>query len=59
MENASQAQTDIREAADYLKGIADNWIADMPLKHDEEMEVMTEKLQDFIDAWKDKVDKRA
>ena len=29
MDNAAQSQKDIREAADYLKGIADSWVADL------------------------------
>lgn len=30
MESAELAQAAVREAADYMKGIADKWIADMP-----------------------------
>jgi len=37
MESAKEAQAAIREAADYMKGIADKWIADMPRQHDEWM----------------------
>ena len=35
MESAKEAQAAVREAADYMKGIADKWIADMPRQHDE------------------------
>ena len=59
METAQKAQADIREAADYLKGIADNWIADMPRQHDEWMAEHGEKLQGVIDNMKSNLDKQA
>ena len=59
METAQKAQADIREAADYLKGIADKWIADMPRQHDEKMAEMGEKLQGVVDNMKAKLDAQA
>ena len=44
MAKAGMAQQSVREAADYLKGIADNWVADMPRQHEEEMAMFDEKL---------------
>ena len=59
MATAEMAQKNVREAADYLKGVADNWVADMPRKHEEEMAMFDEKLQGFINEFKLKVDAQA
>ena len=59
MDTAKLAQQHTREAADYLKGIADNWIADMPRQHDEWMAEMSEKFPRLIETYKDKLDAQA
>ena len=46
------AQDNIREGADYLKDIADKWVADMPRQHEEEMAMMGEKLNGIIENFK-------
>ena len=59
MESAKEAQAAIREAADYMKGIADKWIADMPRQHDEWMAEQGAKLQGVVDNMKTKCDEQA
>ena len=59
MDTAKLAQQHTREAADYLKGIADNWIADMPRQHEEWMAEMSEKFPRLIETYKDKLDAQA
>jgi len=59
MEAAQLAQKHTREAADYLKGIADKWVADMPRQHDEWMAEMSEKFPRLIETYKDKLDAQA
>jgi len=59
MEAAQLAQQHTREAADYLKGIADKWVADMPRQHDEWMAEMSEKFPRLIETYKDKLDAQA
>ena len=59
METAKLAQKHTREAADYLKGIADKWIADMPRQHDEWMAEMSEKFPRLIETYKDQLDAQA
>ena len=59
MESAKEAQAAVREAADYMKGIADAWIADMPRQHDEWMAEQGAKLQSVVDNMKNKLDEQA
>jgi len=56
MEAAQLAQQQTREAADYLKGIADKWVADMPRQHDEWMAEMSEKFPRLVETYKEKLD---
>jgi len=59
MESAKEAQAAVREAADYMKGVADAWIADMPRQHDEWMAEQGAKLQGVVDNMKTKLDEQA
>ena len=59
MESAKEAQAAVREAADYMKGIADAWIADMPRQHDEWMAEEGAKLEEFVGNMKTKLDEQA
>jgi hypothetical protein len=59
MESAKEAQAAVREAADYLKGIADAWIADMPRQHDEWMAEEGAKLEEVVGNMKTKLDEQA
>ena len=59
MESAKEAQAAVREAADYMKGIADKWIADMPRQHDEWMAEQGAMLQGVVDNMKTKLDEQA
>ena len=59
MESAKEAQAAVREAADYMKGIADAWIADMPRQHDEWMAEMSEKFPRLVETFKEKLDAQA
>ena len=59
MESAKEAQAAVREAADYMKGIADKWIADMPRQHDEWMAEQGAMLQGVVENMKTKLDDQA
>ena len=59
METAKEAQAAVREAADYMKGVADNWIADMPRQHDDWMAEMGSEFQGIVDQMKTKLDEQA
>ena len=59
MDTAKLAQGHIREAADYMKDIADKWIADMPRQHEEWMAETGEKFPRLIETYKDDLDAMA
>ena len=59
METAKEAQAAVREAADYMKGVADAWIADMPRQHDEWMAEHGAKLEEVVGNMKTKLDEQA
>ena len=53
MEAAQLAQKATRQAADYLKDIADKWIADSPRLHEEWMVEKSEQFPRLIETYKD------
>lgn len=59
LENAQKAQRDIAEAADYVKGILDNMMADLQAARDAEVARYEADTQHFIDELKAHVDAEA
>ena len=59
MDTAKLAQQHTREAADYLKDIADKWVADSPRLHEEWMAEKSEQFPRLIETYKDQINAQA